>query len=215
MKANQSHLRKKCKQITYLPNGALSMKAEDLQDGAACHSQILENNLKADAKSCLTCVAGSKPVGARYDGKELRARYASTDDTIPDWYVRRGIYSPLPPPFTCDPKFHPPEEHTPSDAPELVLDLNNADDVPKDATIGYWAAKASPRIKEAGDAYDDFSNSGIVKCVDGICRLRVHYPGRYTAEGRVYNPHIHFAVWQGNQWDPVARTVEFHRAKKR
>ena len=64
-------------------------------------------------------------------------------------------------------------------------------------------------VVEAGQAYRDFSESGIVRCQDGRCPLRVNYPGRYPAEGKVYRPHIHFAVWKGNEWDTVARTVEF------
>ncbi len=210
MEKHQAELRQKCDKITYLPNGALAMDEDDLKDGRACHDHIIEYNKKAslDSKACLTCVPGSVPIDAHFRGKSIEARYAVTDEKIPDWYKRRGIYSTLPTPFNCDHRFHPPELHVSKDAPELKLNINNTD-LPKDAVIGFWASNPNKKVLEAGKAYGDFSNSGIVQCDDGICSLRVHYPSQYTAEGKVYNPHIHFTVWKGEEWDTLARTVEF------
>ena len=210
MKENRDELAAKCERITYLRDGAMGMAPATLRGGRACHDRIEEYNEKETrgAKACLTCAPGSTAVGAVVDGVPRAARYAVTDDEIPDWFVRRGIYSPLPPPFTCDPRFHPPEHHADASSPRMQLDLRGTG-LPRDATIGYWASQPTDRVLEAGEAYADFGNRGITRCEGGVCELRLEFPGRYKAEGKVYNPHLHFAVWEGDRWNMTARTIEF------
>ena len=207
MDKHRAELRDKCSKITYLPNGALSMNKKDLKQGVTCHAQIIQHNEKASKNACLTCSPQSVDIDATYDGRPLNARHAVTDDKIPDWYIRRGIYSSLPPMFTCDPRFRVPSVHS-SDTPVLRLDIRDTQ-IPPDATIGYWASKPTDEILEAGKAYANFENSGVAKCSSGVCELNIAYPGRYTEDGKVFNPHIHFAVWEGDRWDTVAHTVEF------
>jgi hypothetical protein len=205
---NESELKQRCHEVVYLPNGALAMDAKDLVDGDACHRNIIAHNVaKTEAKPCLTCTGATESVGATYGDKYLNARYSNTQGGIPDWYLRHGIYSPLPQPFMCDKRFHPPRLHA-SDAPLLQVNIGNTD-VPADAIIGYWAAKENKSVLEAHEAYGDFGNSGITKCHKGICDMHINFPGQYTAEGEVHNPHVHFAVWKGEHWDTDVKTIEF------
>lgn len=90
MHDHRTEMREKCKRIAYLPNGALAMEEADLRDGPACHAQIIDHNTTSPA-ACLTCTPGSVEIDVVYDGTPKKARYAVTDDAIPDWFVRRGI----------------------------------------------------------------------------------------------------------------------------
>lgn len=210
MQEHRDELRQKCDNITYLTNGALSMNRDSLVDGKKCHDQIIEYNKKNTNtdKACLTCIKDSQPIdNATYDNKHINVRYSFTDDSIPDWYIRNGIYSPLPPIFTCDKRFHPPVMHN-EDRSILHVNLENKG-LPKDAILAYWAAKPNDEKVEAHRAYGDFSNSGIIQCDNYECDIPVAFPGIYTEHGETFNPHVHFTHWKGDRWDTVAKTIEF------
>lgn len=206
MAQNAADLRQKCDTIVYLHNGSLAMQQSDLQDGARCHSQILKYN-EADAGStCVTCdEASSTPVNLEIDKRPVTGHLLRTKEGIPDWYYRRGIYSELPPQFTCDTRYRtPPTLH--AKGPSVVR-VNLPSDMPKNATLGFWAAQPSDTVKEASEAYGDFSNSGIVECIDRVCDMPMHIPGRYTVDGREFPAHIHFTQLDGDRWSLDAQTI--------
>ena len=206
---NRTELEQKCGEVVYLSNGALAMDSEDLVNGEVCHRNIIAHNVAStEAKACLTCTGETKSIPASYEDQDMNARYSATQGGIPDWYLRNGIYSPLPTPFMCDEKFkHPPILHA-AKAPLLRVDITNTD-VADNAIIAYWAAKTNESVLEAHEAYGDFSNSGITRCSEGICDMNINFPGQYRAEGEVHNPHVHFAVWKGHHWDTNVKTIEF------
>lgn len=198
----------RCERVVYLRNGALSMNPDDLVDGAACHAQILAHNARDD--SCLTCRPDTGvPVRAAMDGGAIEgARLTDTDEGVPDWFRRANVWAPLPPNVTCDARArNPPVEHTPPGA-RSVLEFDT-DDTPisPDATLAYWAAHTSSTIREAHVAYGAFENAGIASCAEGTCKLALDAPGSYTAEGKVFAPHVHFVQWRGDHWDPRVHTL--------
>ena len=197
----------KCAAVTYLRNGALSMPEIDLADGEACHARIVAHNPSA-AEPCLTCEDGAVPARLAVDGAAAEATFVTTDDTVPDWFHRADVWSRLPPQFARDPRYrNRPKPHDP--AGELALSLR-VDGLPyaDDALLAFWAARDDGRVREAHDAYGDFTNSGIVQCRAGQCDFTLDRPGRYTAEGRVFRPHVHVAPWRGDHWGAVG-TVAF------
>ena len=213
MQEHAAELGAKCDRVTYLRNGALAMDARDLADGARCHADVLAHNAKGDAP-CLTCEdKGVTPMRVTVDGVDVPARYTSADaDAPPEWFARRAIYGTLPPQFTCDPRYRRARD---ADAPApydgagaATLAFAAPADVPPDALLGVWAAEASDEVREAHVAYGDFENASIVRCAAGTCEMRLDLPGAYTAEGKNYDPHLHFAVWRGDRWADV-RTVAF------
>lgn len=202
-------LEHKCGVVKYLHNGALAMPKSKLVDGAACHAKIVDFN-KADERACLTCKSTAQPIDAKLNGKPIEARYAVTDTNIPEWYLRTGNHAPLPNHFSTDPRhFNWPVLYSPPDATaRLDIDISRTG-LPADAVLGYWASRPSEETLEAGAAYDDFRNRGIAQCEAHKCVLRLDMPGAYTAEGRVFKPHVHFAEWAGEHWALDAKTVEF------
>ena len=197
----------KCASVTYLRNGALSMREIDLADGEACHARIVAHNRISD-EPCLTCEGGAVRARLSVDGEEAKATFDGTDDTVPDWFHRADVWSRLPPQFSRDPRYrNRPKPHDPSG--DLALSLR-LDGLPydEDALLAFWAARDDGRVREAHDAYGDFTNSGIVQCRKGTCDFTLDRPGQYTAEGRVFRPHVHVAPWRGDHWGAVG-TVAF------
>ena len=37
--------------------------------------------------------------------------------------------------------------------------------------------------------------------------MKLRTPGAYTAEGKVFRPHVHFSEWKGDHWNPIVKTV--------
>ena len=166
-------------------------------------------------RACLTCAPGSLPVNVSVDNEPWHgARFANTEKEIPDWFQTQGIYSSLPPRFTCDQRFHQPltlyqpkGDHTTT----IRLSLEGLN-LPPNAVLGYWAAHPSTlsgSVPTAADAYGEFDNSGIVQCDEGTCEFTLKFPGKYAVKGQTFNPHFHFAVWEGDRWGMRAKTVEF------
>lgn len=203
-----------CEAITYLRNGALSMAEEKLSDGAKCHASVIQHNEAADG-TCLTCTKRQETAIETYvDGsRDYGARYNVTDGVVPDWYHRSDISTLLPPQFTCDARYkNTPTPHAPEGARQRVaitLDRSR----PAEATLAYWAADAHPEgeVQEPHVAYGSFDNSGIVQCSERRCEFELRPPGRYTAEGRVFRPHVHFSEWKGDHWSPMVETVSLSR----
>lgn len=198
--------------LTYLRNGALSMARDDLVDGAACHAQILSHNADAD-EPCLTCADTedtARPIAVDVDGaRDPTARFQRTDGVAPDWYKRSDIWGELPSHFACEPEYrNPPRARDAQGAMRLTMDVSTTG-LPADALLAYWAAAPGTGVREAHAAYGDFSNRGIVRCRDHVCRFTLDPPGRYTAEGKNFRPHLHFTEWRGDRWDSVTKTVEF------
>jgi hypothetical protein len=207
MKEHESQLRAKCSMITYLQDGAFEMNADDLVDGALCHKNIKQYN--DSKKACLTCEENHKsPITVTVDGTPTQAHLVTTSGEVPEWYQERGILASLPSQFSCDKRYHPPQPHQRSNASSTFeVDISRTD-LSSDAILGYWASRTSNEVLTASDAYGDFENSGIVQCEEAKCILRLDFPGRYTASGNTYTPHIHFTEWKGDRWNRVAKTIE-------
>ena len=214
MEAEREQLKKKCGETVYLHNGALAMERGSLRDGTKCHEAIAAHNAKSTKDECLTCGVESLPIAVKVDGKPLAdARYIETDDEIPNWYIRMGTYSPLPKHFTCDRRYDLARRDrvapvVPRGSSTIQFDISQTG-LPKDAWIGYWASKATDTILPAADAYDKFANSGMVQCDGHVCKIPLDMPGKYTAEGQVFEPHLHFTHWNGAGWDMRAKTISF------
>lgn len=209
MEKNAKELRHKCDDIVYLHNGALSMPANELKDGMKCHADIIEFNRKhKENDGCLSCQGNTSiPVDVEIDGQATTGEFLRTDDAIPDWYIQNGIYSPLPPQFTCDGRYkHPVQPHAKGSS---LLKVMLPKEEPRNSTIAFWAAKPAREIKEAHAAYDTFENAGIVQCVEHVCEIPLDLPGSYTADGKVFPRHLHYTEWAGDRWNMTARTINF------
>lgn len=210
MEKHQDELRQKCSMVAYLERGALAMKADDLVDGPKCHSRIAEFNAADGVQStCLTCAKESIEIPLVIDKQKMRGKLLTTVDEPPEWFLESGIIPPLPPPFQCDERYkHPLQYHQVDGSSEMQVDIRGTD-LPPDATMAYWASQSGDRVLEASRAYGSFANSGIVKCKKGLCTFKIDRPGSYTAEGKVFTPHVHFTTWKDGHWELKARTIEF------
>lgn len=198
-------LEAKCDATTYLHNGALGMHESELVDGAGCHANIVEHNAVQDT-GCLNCDARTTvDVALALDGQErVGAQFLPTRPSAPEWFKRASIWSRLPPQFSRDARYaNPPQAHDPRGSTTVRLDTTGTG-IAEDATLAYWASKPDERVREAHDAYDDFTNSGIVACERRTCGFTVDAPGAYTADGKVFRPHIHVAEWKGDHWGDAA-----------
>ena len=212
MMKHEFELSSKCESVLYLHGGALEMQPDELVDGTKCHANIIASNMKKGVQDgCLNCAADEKiALSMTMNDIPVNATLMSTHDTIPDWFLRSGIVSTLPTPFSCDDRYrNAPTDHGPEGGgnTRVRLDISNTD-LPKDATLAYWAAHSRDKVVIAKDAYGDFTNSGIVHCKDNVCDFGVDYPGMYTAEGKVFKHHIHFTEWLGTHWNLTAKTID-------
>lgn len=197
--------------ITYLHNGALSMNRDELVDGDACHAKIIDFNKDA-SKPCLTCGDDGVPIPVQVDGTDdPSARFSTTEEgTIPDWYARANIHASLPTPFHCDARYHNPPQTHGEGRQRVTVDVSSVLPTMTDkTTVAYWAATSADDVREAHVAYDDFQNSGIVECTSGVCEFELDPPGRYTADGINFRPHLHFAEWKGDRWSRTVHTVAY------
>jgi len=203
-----------CEKVIYLPGGATEMEANDLVGGGKCHASITKSN---DDAPCLTCKTPDISVNVEIDGKQTVQSFSETQKEIPEWFRREGIVSRLPPMFTCDARYKaiPPNSPTPFGPPKpsrIRMSIHGGPFAP-DATLAYWAANPSDDILHAEDAYGKkWANSGIVKCKENVCEFDMHMPGRYTAEGKTYDEHLHLAEWQKDRWSLDTFTVSLDKA---
>lgn len=204
MDQHEEALRDGCDSITYLRNGALGMPETALADGRACHANILAHN-EVQTAGCLNCdLRAETAVTLRVDG-EVRenATYLPAKATAPEWFKRVSIWSRLPPQFSRDPRYsNHPQTHDPSGSTRVRFETTGTG-LSEDALLAFWASKPDDHVREAHDAYDDFTNSGIVQCDRTVCEFTVDAPGAYTSEGKVFQPHIHVAEWNGDHWGGV------------
>lgn len=195
----------KCDAVTYLRNGALGMNESELVDGGRCHANIVAHN-SVQKTGCLNCDASS-PVDVDLiinDEKRSGAQYLQARPSAPDWFKRASIWSRHPPQFSRDPRYaNPPQTHDPRGSARMRLDTTGTG-IRENATLAFWASKPDTHVREAHDAYDDFTNSGIVQCERHTCEFTVDTPGAYTADGTVFRPHIHVSEWRGDHWGDVA-----------
>ena len=80
-------------------------------------------------RSCHTCTGESETVKiAINDGTPFVTQMFETSAIIPNWYKSEGIYSPLPPHFTCDEKYKKsPSIHVPTTYNANVsVDISNS-----------------------------------------------------------------------------------------
>ena len=208
MNEHAEELADKCAAVTYLRNGALGMPAIDLVGGDACHAKVISHNKESDA-TCLTCEGGTQKVGLTINGiEDTSAVYSVTDDDPPDWFARSNVWSNVPPQFS-DARYHnPPVPHHPAGSLKLRLDTSTLP-LDKDAVLAYWASEDDGRVREAHAAYGNFANSGIVQCRKNVCEFSLNPPGRYTADGQVFRPHLHFSEWKGDRWSSTTKTIQF------
>ena len=152
-----------------------------------------------DDETCPTCAEDTAPIALTVDGvTDKSATLTTTTAAIPDWYLKKGIYSSLPPHFTCNESYRPPLAPTTPPAESagtttLVFDLEGVAD---GTHVAWWAtAEGASDGDDAGDAYGDFSNRGIVRTVGSTVTLRILRPAAYTLDGKTYRPHVHFVTW--------------------
>lgn len=223
MTANADLLHSKCATTIYLREGALAMEPSELVGGASCHGAIRAYNAAAEdlapQTGCLTCQAGggeAKLVPVALGDASADAPLLSTSGTIPDWFLEKHVYSPLPPQFTCDDRYKTtPEPHSPEGDDVVVFEMRDVSQagLPSDATLSYWASEPheSGGDLPAPEAYGDFANSGITKCEAGVCRMPMRRPSPYTVGGERFAAHVHFTHWDDadGRWALPARTVMF------
>jgi hypothetical protein len=164
----------------------------------------------AHEKACHTCTEGTHSIRiAIGDNKSFETDIFETSSIIPDWYKKEGIYSPLPPQFTCDDRYkNKPRVHMPENAnnSDVYVDISNTDLAP-DSMIAYWASKPNTSVQTASSSYDKFENSGIVKCKDSVCKIKLELPTSYSVDNEIHPPHIHMTDWQGDTWNTKAKTI--------
>ena len=219
---NRKTLSEGCKSVFVVEDGSLGMRADELTDGNACHKSILDYNrsrrLGTDEGSPAHCVGCTTErtaiIPLTIDDVSSKGALVDSKDEIPSWFLSEGIYSALPPHISCSARGSaykplgkdPPVTETRCGS-EIVMDTSGSS-VPANATIAYWAATPSDvGDREAASAYGDFSNSGIAKCDEHECKMRVSLPSSYAEEGVLYEPHLHFTVWNGDSWDLNVKTV--------
>ena len=164
MASEADKLEERCDAVTYLHNGALGMSEAELVDGARCHARIVAHNTVQDS-GCLNCDAQKQTaVGLTVDGQTLAgAQYLPARASAPGWFKRASIWSRHPPQFSRDARYtNPPQTHDPSGSVRVSLDTAGTG-ISEDAVLAFWASKPDEHVREAQDAYDDFTNSGIVQ----------------------------------------------------
>ena len=155
-----------------------------------------------DDPTCPSCEDTSTPLLVTVNGVEdTSATLTKTTDAIPDWYLKRGVYSSLPAHFTCDVEYKVPILATSKPAGStmtLVFDLDEATD---GTFLAWWATSSSLGVDgDAADAaYGTFANRGIVKTRGTTATIDLVPPISYTSEGRTYRPHLHFVLWDSTR----------------
>lgn len=213
MRQHERGLREQCKEVVYLKGGALCMNKDKLIDGEKCHRDIAEYNKKQsgeETKPCYQCDADKGvDVGLVIDGVETQASLLENEKKPPAWYPCAGIAKTqrLPLQFQRS-KYEPrkPQTHDVKDGALYRLDISNTDIHPN-AYLAVWASEPSKGVLPAHEAYGSFDNSGIAKCVENLCTFRLRKPSSYTANGKVYKPHIHLVDHDGKKWNEDVRTL--------
>ena len=180
---------------------------------------------------CLTCSTEPKYVLAaeRARGKPPAPVILSRNKgEIPLWYKRAGIYSPLPPPLTCDSKLNPWSANLlATRAPIALSDRKDRVVVPLKALRSLdssvpgggaapwffmWAARprrlAETRVRGPEESYGDFSNCAVAQADPKTDSVTFEFasPVPYAVDGVPYPPHIHFTrllsddIWDTRIW---------------
>ena len=176
------------------------------------------------SKVCYTCKGEkAKSFTVFRDGKRTETvQLGDTDKKIPKWYKEAGIYSPLAPQITCNPKYNWFLERSLGEILpvsyqhsltfnifELVKTIPMNID-PSDTWLAYWGSSGRdfncPEPVGPIEAYGTFHNSGLSRVqTDGYVTLYYDPPTPYVVEGILYPPHIHFTLlkkdktWRLNQ----------------
>lgn len=155
------------------------------------------------------------------NGVKEKTLIEKADDSIPLWFRKAGIYSPLPRKLTCDSRYNafknPMKKwkaHSPAGADYQIK-------IPRKSVekIGYGKKRRYPKWMyfwasqerqleyvepmEAEAAYDSFYNSGLVEADEnGDFIFNMYLPTPYLVEGVMYTPHVHLAFIKENKtWD--------------
>ena len=173
-------------------------------------------------KICYTCVNDRLyTVNMFRNGVKEKTLVEKADDSIPLWFRKAGIYSPLPRKLTCDPKYNAFKNPIKKWKPHSPAGADYQIRIPKESVekIGYgkkrryphwmyfWASQERQldhvEPMEAEEAYDSFYNSGLVKAdSNGDFVFRMYLPTPYLVEGVMYTPHVHLAFVKENKtWD--------------
>ena len=173
-----------------------------------------------DHAVCLTCDGEPKYrlVVERAGGLRAPVVLARNKGEIPLWYKRAGIYSPLPPPLTCNPRFNPwrtPLAATPpppgaNDKITLPLGVLRKLDpsFPEDSHPWFFLWAARPRrwdctaVGPPDASYADFSNCALARAQNDKITFRFASPVPYAVDGVPYPPHIHMVrLLPDDTWD--------------
>ena len=201
MQDHEGLLRSQCLETVYVKGGAVSMRRDDLVDGDLCHTKIL------GTRPCYNCTTDpGTPIGVTVDGQQTQARLLSTRTDPPSWYAAAGIQGRLPLQFTTDPRYQTGEPHEVATGTEYEIDISGTEFEPH-STLAVWASHPSDDVRSARDAYGRFDNSGITKCDETKCTVRLDPPSGYVVEGEAYKPHLHLTDRHGAKWNPHVRTI--------
>ena len=161
-----------------------------------------------NTKTCLNCnIITQKKISCIVNGRDDHTTLSRMTTSIPKWFKKAGIYSPLPKIFTCgnlDISKHNLEEKICKDADIVIsFDVSHLNLSHKPKWLYYWCSKKrnldDNNYGSPIDAYGDFSNDGLIKLSDtDTIQLHVHDPTPYKVDGVHYPPHIHFTVLKKN-----------------
>lgn len=164
-------------------------------------------------KVCYTCQGEKvKHFPVYRDGKRTEVvQIADTDKHIPKWYKEAGIYSPLAPQITCNPRYNwflerslreilpASYKHSVTFSIHELIKTVPMNIDPEDTWLAYWATvkRDFKRPEPVGpiEAYGTFHNSGLSRVEsDGYVTIYYDLPTPYVVEGILYPPHIHFTL---------------------
>ncbi len=177
-------------------------------------------------KLCYTCENDQvQLITLYYNGMKINTLLEKADDSIPMWFKKAGIYSPLPRALTCQSKYNPFKNkisNWKSDFPtQTGLKIKITSSTLKKMGYGqnqkyprwmyFWASKHRDFNQvcplDAEPAYGNFYNSGLVEInKDGNFIFNMYLPTPYLVDGIMYTPHLHLAflgkdrVWEVNTW---------------
>ena len=181
---------------------------------------------------CLTCSTEPKYAmpAERESGKPPAPVILSRNKgEIPLWYKRAGIYSPLPPPLTCNSRFNPwqgPLRATrapiaTSDRKDRVVvplkalrSLDKSMEAKGEGAPWFFMWAARPRrltdtyVRGPQESYGNFSNCALVQADTKTDSVTFEFasPVPYAVDGVPYPPHIHFTqllsddIWDTRIW---------------
>lgn len=132
---------------------------------------------------------------------DTSARLTSTAQEIPEWMSKAGLFSLLPPMYSCSKRYFPhPKPHRKQmwSWNDVCIEFTNP--FPADVKlIGWWASEPFSGVRKAAVAYARFGNSGVLTVRPRV-RLHLRPPGTYEVGGAVSRTHVHMVGWNGTTW---------------